>query len=197
MGKANIGMSHLVDTVLTRVRAVHDLFVRVGRYELLLPADDGTVEPLIAFFRGRDWEILDRESDTVASFYYPASFGDAFGNLNRGYLTVDVGLNELECDLYRHGGHWIARFTTCGAIIGCARHRSTPLIVGLHTGAFPGVLDRLERQARALHPDKISRCLFSGSCGSNDNPREPCRTGVRGHDTLTLHAVSDRDDAVT
>jgi len=182
-------------TMLTRVRDVLDPFVGTGRHGRP-PADDGTVDPLIAWFTYRGWTILDRDSDIVANFYYPASFGDALDDDNRRYPAADVGLNELECDLYRDGEYWIARFTSCGTIIGCARHRSTPLIIGLHTGVFPAVLVRLEHHARTLHPNEISRCLIFGPCGSNDNPSEPCRTGAPGHDKPALRAVTEREDVV-
>ncbi|WP_410625673.1 hypothetical protein [Amycolatopsis sp. cmx-8-4] len=145
-----------------------------GRYEQP-PPDEKTVDSLIAYFRWRGWILLDRHSATRANFYYPHSFRGVLDEDNRRQIPPDVGLIELECDLARHGNHWIARFTTCGAVIGCSQHRSTPVIIAVHSGAFPAVLHHLERQARTLDLDKIASCLLFGPCGSTDNPDHPYR----------------------
>ncbi len=167
-------MIHLLDTALAHARRRLDSAFGTSRYKQP-PPDEKTVDSLIAFFRYRGWILLDRSSATRASFYYPQSFCGLLEENNRRQIPPDFGLIELECDLSRHGDHWIARFCTCGAVIGCSRHRSTPLIIAVHSGAFPAVLHHLERQAQALDLDKVAGCLLVGPCGSTDNPDHPYR----------------------
>lgn len=188
-------MTQLLDAALIRVRNIFDPLIGAGRQEQL-PPDDGTVDPLISFFRCRGWTILDRDSDTSASVYYPGSFHGALDDEHRRQATPDLGLSELECVLALRGEHWIAHFTSCGTLTGCVRHRSTSVLIGVHSAVFPAVIRELERHARTLDRD-LSRCLIFGPCGSSDNPDEPCRLSPPAPEApASLHAVAERDESV-
>ncbi len=183
-------MTHLFDTVLAHARRRLDSAFGTDRYEQP-PPDEQTVDSLIAYFRWRGWILLDRYSATHASFYYPQSFRGVLDDDNRRQIPPDFGLIELECDLARHDDHWIARFTSCGAVIGCSRHRSTPLIIAVHSGVFPAVLHHLERLARTLDLDKIAGCLLVGPCGSTDNPNQPYRPDAPEPDAPSPDPAAD------
>ncbi|MEU3622481.1 hypothetical protein BS329_03985 [Amycolatopsis coloradensis] len=142
---------------------------RSGRHEQP-ESDDGTVDPLLTFFRWRDWTILDRSSDTSANLYYSASLQGALDTDNRRLTPLDANLSELECELAHDGTYWIASFFSCGTVIGCGQHRSTQVVIGVHSGVFPSVLDQLEHQARILDPEEIATCVVFGPCGSDSNP---------------------------
>ena len=94
----------------TRSRSRSRRMVGSGRHEQPEP-DDGTVDPLLAFFCRRGWTTLDRGSDTNAHLYYSASFQGALNAGSRRLTPLDANLIELECALARDGSHWIASFT--------------------------------------------------------------------------------------
>ncbi|MEV6905937.1 hypothetical protein [Amycolatopsis sp. NPDC051071] len=157
-------------TARSRIRRI----VGNGRHEQP-ESDDGTMDPLLSFFRRRGWTILDRGSDTSANLFYPASFQGALDTDNRRLTPLDANLIELECELAHDGTYWIATFHSCGTVIGCGQHRSAQVVIGVHSGVFPAVLDQLEHQARVLDPEEIATCVVFGSCGSDSNPDVPCR----------------------
>ncbi|WP_145926850.1 hypothetical protein [Amycolatopsis orientalis] len=133
------------------------------------------MDPLLAFSCRRGWTTLDRGSDTNANLYYSASFQGALNAGSRRLTPLDANLIELECALARDGSHWIASFYSCGTVIGCDRHRSTQVVIGVHSGVFPAVIGQLEHQARVIDPEDIATCVIFGSCGNDSNPDAPCR----------------------
>ncbi|QXV57484.1 hypothetical protein [Amycolatopsis sp. TNS106] len=144
------------------------------RHAVLPPPDDGTVDPLLAHFQWRGWTIVDRDTDTAAVLSYPASFHGALGTVDRHSTALGDNLQELEVELVRRGEHWVAHFSSCGVLIGCDRHRSVPLTMGVHALPFTAVLSVLEFLARRRRPRDIARCALFGACSSNGVPSEPC-----------------------
>ncbi|RSM80530.1 hypothetical protein DL991_10455 [Amycolatopsis sp. WAC 01375] len=163
----------ILDIARTRIRAVIDPILTT-RHDELPPPDDGTVDPLLTYFQWRGWTIVNRDTHTTAVLSYPASFQGALDTDDRRLAALDDNLQELEVELVLRGNHWNAHFSSCGALIGCARHRSIPLVMGVHALPFTAVLGDLERQARRRQPRDIAHCLLFGACSSQDTPSQPC-----------------------
>lgn len=179
----------ILDTARTRIQRITAPLV-TPRHDDLPPPNDGTVVPLALYLRRRGWVILDSACPTRADFYYPGGFQGALAADDRRLPIADLNLQELECKLSRHGAHWTATFTSCGAVIGCDRHRSNRVTVDAYGTVFAAVLDEMERQARHLKPRDISHCLHFGACGrddASDNPAD-CLQGAPD-EPATLHTV--------
>ncbi|MFK0249603.1 hypothetical protein ACIQUM_33305 [Amycolatopsis azurea] len=159
-------------TTHTRIRAIIDTGF-AARHHRHPPPDVGTVDPLVAYLRRRGWRIVDRDSYTTAILDYPASFHCGLKNDDRRVPALDNDLQELQVELVRCDGHWFACFTSCGTVIGCDRHRSVPVRIGVHAPIFTTVLRGLEDQARLVSPHDVSHCLLFGMCGHENTPNRP------------------------
>ncbi|RSN60592.1 hypothetical protein DMH01_14935 [Amycolatopsis sp. WAC 04182] len=179
----------LIGTARTRLHAVIDPILTT-RHDMLPPPDDGTVDPLLAYFQWRGWTIVDRDTHTTAVLSYPESFHGALGTVDRRSAAPDDNLQELEVELVLRGVHWVAHFSSCGVLIGCDRHRSIPVTMGVHALPFTAVLGILEFLARRRRPRDIAHCLVFGACSSHSIPSGPCllRQPAADHRS-TLHAV--------
>lgn len=184
----------ILDLARTRIRAAIDP-IRPARHEDLPPPDDGTVDPLLGYLQWRGWTIVDHDSPTAAVLTYPASFQGALDTEDRRLAALDDNLQELEVELVLRGIHWNAHFLSCGALIGCDRHRSIPVVMGVHALPFIAVLGDLELQARRRRPSEIARCLLFGPCSSQRAPGRPCRLPrVEPDEPATLHVLPDHGD---
>ncbi|MFD6072128.1 hypothetical protein [Amycolatopsis lurida] len=172
----------------TRIRAIVATGLNARRRRP--PPDVGTVDPLAAYLGRRGWRIVDRGSRTTAILDYPASFHSGLDCDDRRVPALDNGLQELEVELVHRDGYWFACFTSCGTVIGCDRHRSVPLHIGVHAPIFTTVLRDLEDQARLVSPHEVSHCLLFGACGHENTPNQPCRLAPLVPDEpASLHVV--------
>ncbi|MFI7121913.1 hypothetical protein [Amycolatopsis sp. NPDC049868] len=183
-----------LNTVCARLHAVIDRSL-TSSHAMLPPPDDGTVDPLLAYFQWRGWTIVDRDTDTDAVLSYPESFHGALDTGDRRSVALDDNLQELEVKLVRRGEHWFAQFSSCGALIGCDRHRSVPLTMGVHAFPFTAVLGGLERQARRRRPRAIAHCLLFGACSRLHTPSQPCPVPlIMPGEPATLHVLPDHGE---
>ncbi|WP_410585395.1 hypothetical protein [Amycolatopsis sp. lyj-108] len=184
----------ILDIARARLRAVIDPILTT-RHDELPPPDDGTVVPLVAYFQWRGWTVVDRDSFTTAVLSYPGSFQGALDTEDRRQAALDDNLQKLEVELVVRGSHWIAHFSSCGVLIGCDRHRSIPLVVGVHALPFAAVLGDLERQARRRRPQDIAHCLLFGACSSQDTPGQLCLIPrVAPDEPAMLHVLPDHGE---
>ncbi|WP_410646353.1 hypothetical protein [Amycolatopsis sp. cmx-4-54] len=181
----------ILDTARTRIQRIAAPFV-TRRHEDL-PPGDGTVVSLASYLRRRGWITLDGACPTRADFCYPGGFQGALAIDDRRLPIADLNLQDLECTLSRHGDHWTATFTSCGAVIGCDRHRSNHATIGAHGTVFAAVLDDMERHARHLKPRDIAHCLHFGACGRDDASGHPAARPQEAPDEpATPHTVVPR-----
>ncbi|HET6288795.1 MAG TPA: hypothetical protein VFG15_18860 [Amycolatopsis sp.] len=172
-----------------RIRAVVDAGLTHRHH--LPPPDVGAVDPLVAYLLQRGWRIIDRDSQITAILDYPGSFQGGLNTDERRLTALDNNLQELEVELVRCDGYWFASFTSCGTVIGCDRHRSVPLHIGVHAPIFTTVLRDLEDQAGLISQQEVSTCLLFGACGHQDTPSRPCQLSRPISDEpATPHAVS-------
>ncbi|OXM50326.1 hypothetical protein CFP71_28260 [Amycolatopsis thailandensis] len=174
-------------TMFTRLQTATNTGLATRR---LPPPDVGAVDPLVAYLLRRGWRIVDRDSHTTAILDYPASFHSGLNGDDRRVPALDNDLQELEVTLARCHGYWFACFTSCGTVIGCDRHRSVPLHIGVHAPIFTTVLRDLEVQARLVSPHEVSHCLLFGTCGHENTPNQPCQLAPLVPDEpASLHVV--------